>query len=297
MVFYLKVNRENNYSLRCLQQWIDVVATFENSKAYILCDRESLKNTINETIDFKNTDIQFLGSCYDSEDLKYIVGNVTDAHWTKAGFAHLTTFLHAKEQGFEEFWNIDADDTYFCLEEKRIHEALETARAYAREEKYILFSLDMWRTRTRGKHWSFGITYTDNTVKWIDVMKEYSTNFELRSLNQPPNVDGYFTYLKAYTDLKIGTFYFENLKFVHFSDNLFKRPIDSGFFHWKDGKVLYPIVYYCFGSEKEGLVPIYEDVVRLDIGIEDKEAFIYLTDNAKGQKTGLAEEVEELRRG
>lgn len=279
MVFYLKVNRNEKYTFRNFQRWMDVMERMPESKYYILCDNDEVKRELLEQVKFPDGDIRFLESCKTSLELNELVSNITDDRWRNAGYAHLTTFWHAKENRYPYFWNIDADDTCICLSPERVCEMLRMVEEYMEKEEIHIFSLDMWATRTRGQHWSFGITYVNNTINWYEIMKKYCYDEELKSC-QIRNVDGYFSCLKMCTDLKIETYYFENLKFIHYADDFFKRPDASGFFYWKDGHLILSILLYCFGIDRLGKLPIGKDIIRFDMNIQDEESKDSLLDYA-----------------
>lgn len=271
MFFYLKINRREKYTFRNLQHWIDIVEGIEGSDYCILCDNTILQKEVLEQVRFTKEPVAFLESEKQSADLNEIVPNITNADWRNAGYAHLTTFLDAEKKEYPCFWNIDADDTHICLESGRARELLCEAEAYARGNQIDMMSLDMWTTRTYGNHWSFGITYSNNRADWMSVMKRYCRDEELKA-RQIRNVDGYFSCLKTCTSLKIETFYFENLRFIHYSNDFFKRPDVSGFFIWKEGELNLPILSCCFGLEQLGRLPIAKQVIKLDIGITDEES-------------------------
>ncbi len=288
MVFYLKINRNELYTFRNLQHWIRIIECMPDSRGYILCDNNELKEAVLNKVEFPKDAVAFMESCKDSSETEYIVSNITNALWRNAGYAHISTFSHAKENRYPYFWNIDADDTCICLSPKRACEMLSKVEMYAREEKVNIFSLDMWPTRTKGYHWSFGVSFVDNTVDWFGIMKEHCQDAAFKA-GQIENVDGYFTCLKNRTALNIETFYAENLKFVHYSDDFLKRPDASGFFHWRDGKLILPILKYCFGIDSIGTLGIADGVIGIDMGITDKETTDFLLDYA------ISEETERLK--
>lgn len=228
---------------------------------------------------FRECIVKFMENRKDSQEVDYIVSHVTDDLWRNAGYAHMSTFWHAKENQHPYFWNIDADDTCICLSPQRACEMLSKAEMYTVENKVAAFSLDMWATRTKGVHWSFGITYIDNMIDWYDIIREHCED-EAFKAGQIQNVDGYFSCLKMRENIKIDTFYIENLKFVHYSDDFLKRPDASGFSHWKDGRLNLPILKYCLGMEAIGSLQIAEGLVKLDIGIKDEETTDFLLDYA-----------------
>jgi len=275
MVFYLKVNRLIDYTIRNLQVWVSIIAEFKDAYAYILCDNEKLADRVNEEVDFKGISWSFLESRRDIEYLD-LVKVISVAKWHNAAYAHLTPFIHAKEQGYHEYWNIDADDTLFCAATNRVAEMIEGATLYAKNHDIDLFSLDMWRSRSYSMHWSFGITYTNGNVDWLHVMKRHMSCVNgskyFMNGNHAKNIDEYFTYIKSVDqDVHIETFYFENLLFVHYSDDFIMNPIVSGVFKWKKGKLEYPVIKHIYGIDSLGEIEIAKDVIRMDIGLEDYE--------------------------
>ncbi len=279
MVFYLKVNRNEKYTYRNLQHWVDVMELMPESQYYILCDNPEVKQAIPEQVRFSNSDVKFLKSYKSLPKLNELVPDITDDIWRNAGYAHITTFWHARENSIPYFWNIDADDTYICLSPERICEMLHMVEGHMQDKKIHAMSLDMWNTKSGGEHWSFGITYIDNTIDWYGTMKRYCHDEKLKS-KQMRNVDGYFSCLRACTDLKLETFYFENLRFIHYADDFFKRPHASGFYHWKEGYLVLPILFYCFGMEDFGRVPLAEGIIGFDMDITDEESREAMLNNA-----------------
>lgn len=278
MIFYLKVNRNVEYTLSNLRAWIDAIAWLDNSKIIIISDNKSLTEVINERIvpGFDEYDISIMGSDRDTMELKAIAEAVTVPHWYNCACSHLTTFFHSVANGYKAFWNIDADDTFFCASKERLAEMLAEAQKYADENGIGLFSLDMWTSRNQGFAWSFGVTYTRNHIDWINTMMTHRNDPEL--INHIPghtkNLDLYFTYLRdVFADLKIETFCFQNLRFVHYGNDMYRNPIGAGFYHWKDGFLRFPLLYYFYGSKALGKYEIPHNVVVLDVGIEDRDSY------------------------
>lgn len=274
MFFYLKINRQERYTFRNLQHWIHIVEGIKGADYCILCDNDDLKRKVLEQVHFTRN-VRFMKSCKSSPELRDILPDITDDRWRNAGYAHLTTFLDAKKNGYSCFWNIDADDTCICLSPERVAELLHIVEDYTLSNKIDIISLDMWMTRTRGYHWTFGITFVNNKVDWFSIMKIYARDEELKA-KQIRNVDGYFSCLKECTDLKIETFYVEKLRFIHYSDDFIKRPDASGFFIWENGRLILPILLYCLGIERCGSIPIYEKVIPLDMKICAEECTEFL---------------------
>ena len=209
-VFYLKVNRVEGYTLRNLRHWLRIVDAYGiNTFYYIICDNENLKKRILDEFSHEYPDMEkrFLQSRFD-EELKYITDRVTDQRWEKAGYAHLTTFMHAKELGHVRFWNIDADDTRFCLSADRCKQLLIAAEDYAIENNIDCFSLDMHTSIIgSGRHWSFGITYTNNQVDWLNLMTQHCGD-DLSVEDPCCNVDRYFRYIRNNVpDVRVESFY------------------------------------------------------------------------------------------
>ena len=275
MIFYLKVNRLIDYTLRNLQVWVNIIAEFGDAHAYILCDNEGLSNRIKKEINFKGISWELLESCRD-EKYSDLVNAISVTNWHNAAYAHLTPFIHARRNNYLEFWNIDADDTLFCASPERVVEMLQKARCYARKHDIDLFSLDMWRSRSYSMHWSFGITYTNGDVDWLDIMKQHIScengSMYFMNGNHAKNIDEYFTYIRA-TDMnvRIETFCFNNLLFVHYSDDFIMNPIISGVFRWKGNKLEFPIIKYVYGIDSLGDIEIAKDVIKLDVGLNDFE--------------------------
>ena len=274
MVYYLKINRNEAYTIKNLEHWLETVSIDREAKTFILCDSENVRALVKDTVE--KYSVEYIESFSDNSEVRGVVRGIADERWENAAFAHLTTFFHARDNGFNEFWNIDADDTLICLNDKRTYECLDRAREYAKAHGIDVFSLDMWASKTGGMHWSFGITYTNNTKKWIDTIKRYSSD-DYKDKNQPMNIDGRFSIIKK-NEGGIGTFYFENMTFLHYSNDFMRRPCASGVYRWNNGRMLSPVLKYVFGMTAGG-VDIPDDVVRLDMGIKDDETQEFLVEN------------------
>lgn len=283
-IFYLKINKNRKYVFRNIQHWVDIIHEAPRPQCFIVCDSKELQESVVNQIDFYDIPIQFIHSSR-AKELNYIVTNTCTESWWNAGYAHLTTFYHARENHYNCFWNIDADDTCICLSAVRAYELLEKVKDYAKKFNIRLFSLDMWRTVAKSvtgcEHWTFGITYTDNTVDWLEIMRMHATDPGVQELRLIKNIDCYVTYLNMIIHEKIETWYFENLKFIHYSDDFFEKPQASGFFHWKEGRLMLPILYYCFGAKSRGSLKIAEDVLKLDMNIKDEESTLFLLEYAE----------------
>ncbi len=295
MVYYLKVNRDVEYTLSNLRAWIEAIVNIRNSKIYVLSDNNSLDEKIKSQIlpDFHGYNISFLRSDREAENLCSIARSVTIPHWFNCACSHLTTFFHSKLHGYDSFWNIDADDTFFCVSKERLAEILSKAEDYAESQGIGCFSLDMWTSRNHGLAWSFGVTYTSNHINWDEVMLNHCRDDELNCFmpGHTKNLDLYFTYLRDnLNELRISTFCVDNLRFVHYGNDMYRNPIGTGFFHWKDGVLRFPLLFYFYGNKSLGKYPITDKTVVFDIGITDRESYSLM----KGFLTGYDEATEEL---
>lgn len=276
MVYYLKINEDSIATIQNLREWLIVLSKREGAMPVIVCDNPTLLTKI---VDYGLAlpGMRFISSERTNPDLIEIADVVTNSRWKNAGFAHLTVFLDAKKQGYESFWNIDADDTHICLSYEKTAEALEKAETDAKENGIALYSLDMHTTRTDGLHWSFGITYTDNSFDWISLMKSMSKKeswFRFRDVlektNGLVNVDMFFTYLKhENASLGIETFYLDHTYFIHYSTDFLGLCIYSGVYFWEGGVLHTPILSEVlkFKDFSHG-EKIGGDVRRIDAGIQ-----------------------------
>ncbi len=292
MVFYLKINRKEEYTFSNLQKWLDVISGLHEHKVFIVCDDDVLEDAVKNRISYDGR-LEYMKSERSDPEVCNIVKGFANERWENAGYAHMTTFYHAKRNGYRYFWNIDADDTFFCLSVERIRELLQVAEKMVIDDNLSLLSLDMWYTKSCVGHWTFGISYTDNSVNWFDVMTDHVKDVKFKESGFPPNMDGYFTYLRGLNDLKIETFYAENLRFLHYSNDFFRRPWASGFYHWSDGRLAFPILRDCFGIDNLGIVNIPNEVLKIDIGISDEESRKAMIENIyKADRTDIQYRIE-----
>ena len=276
-VFYLKINRNEGYTIRNLRHWMETVKTYNNVDCFIICDNDDLHQKVVENLstDFPDIEDRIIKSIINDET-QYIIGRVTDERWHKAGYAHISTFVHARDNDYHFFWNIDADDTRFCLSPDRCHALLDEAEKYALSNNIDCFSLDMHTTLiASGRHWSFGVTFTRNDRDWMAVMREACQN-DISIEDQWPNIDRFFRYIRNHVDgISIESFYAENLKFLHYSNDFFWRLNVSALFHWKAGFLTLPILYYGVGLQNEKSHMKIDPIVReLNINITDEETVL-----------------------
>lgn len=280
--FYLKINRRDSYVFRNLQQWIRIVDYYPGGECIIVCDHESLREEVCRRISFRKKEPKFITSAINKET-KNITQAVCDNYWQKAAWAHMTSFYHARENCISHFWNIDADDTLFCCSPDRVVSFLLQAKEYAQNNEVEIFSLDMWWSHSKGHHWTFGITYTNNkNVNWLEYMTAHCNDEAFKTFPKSVlNLDWYFTYILKLNEIKMRTFYVENLKFIHYGNDFLRVPFAwAGMSHWKDGYLHYPLVEHCIGAKNFGRIPIGEGAVKLDIGITSEETTRFLSEYA-----------------
>lgn len=287
MVFYLKINRDIGYTFRNLKRWLRI-AVERNAKCFLICDNKKLKHSIEKTIDmsgYSGFNIEWIESIKSKQAIK-LIDNMANERWKNAGLAHLTTFLHAQKHGYISFWNIDADDTMMCVNQVRAAECMEKAEEYAEKNGIDIFSLDMWRSQSRGKSWSFGITYLHGNNDWKEII---TRNFDYIGKTSrcfvngltPKNIDEFFSYVKKNDKkIRIETFCIQNLLFVHYSDDFLFHPIQSGIYTWRGEKILFPILEYVYGASTLGRMAIAEDVVQFKCGITEEEGKLFLAESA-----------------
>lgn len=278
-IFYLKINRLDDYVFLCLQQWLDTISHM-NRDYYILCDNKKLKKEIIKKIVFPNSNIKFLKSKRCNQ-LKKIVKNIATKFWIKATYAHLTTFYHAKHNNIKSFWNIDADDTLFCINPITLAEYFIKIEAYADTNNISAFSLDMHRSRTAGRHWSFGITYTQMNIDWFNILEmntdnSWQKNYE--NFDYEFNLDWFFTYLHDYKNINNQTFYIENSAFIHWG-NFLTNIIGSGIFYWENERLKFPIILNIIDDKYLGDIPIAQDCIKFTSNFDELQNKKYIIDN------------------
>ncbi len=276
MYIYLKINQNEKFAYRNLQNWINVAAGMDNVKVIIICDKQEIADTI-LSICRLIPGTEIISSEREEKVLRDLCEEITEERWRFAGFAHLTTFWHAKQQkDCEAFWNIDADDTYLCLSEERTREALLAVEGNAKREGTQLYSLDMHTTRTEGEHWSFGVTYTDNRIDWISLMQEEISSTEwtvarrvMLDVLHLLNIDMFFTYImkKQYARNQRSTiriFYFEHSWFIHYSKDFLGNVFSSGIYQWRYGRLFTPLLSDLLKAGK------YMEGQMIPVGVVDK---------------------------
>lgn len=276
---YLKVNRFREYTLLCIQHWINILREIPNMDFYFICDNNELKNQIKRNIVFLDSNINFIKSSL-RPSIKRLGNKIAIKKWQKAAYAHLTTYWHSYINKYEAFWNIDADDTIILLSPQKVAKVMSEVEAYTAKYNTDNISLDMWRSHTRGKHWTFGITYSLNKINWINILnKLYEKDWFLyyKKYHIECNLDWFFTFLKDYKNIKNETFYIDKCSFIHYGAFL-ADIVKGSICEWKDNNIYYPIISNIFKCQELGVLPIAEDCIKFNADIKDGECVEFLQD-------------------
>lgn len=246
---YLKINTKKTHSMLCLEKWIRIFEIL-NYTIFIICDHNSIKKEILKKIN-KNKNIYIIPSIR-NKYLSKITDKIVSQYWKNCTLAQLTCFYHSKIHKINNFWNIDADDTYCCINDKDIANALLSTEKYADDKNINSISLDMHTSRSNGKHWSFGVNYTKNNIDWFNILNNKNWKIEqeqFKKYDNNINLDWFFTYIRNNKIANIENFYIDNMLFIHFGDFLL-NPIGASIWSYKNNKIIYPILKYVFENEK-----------------------------------------------
>lgn len=276
-VMYFKINRMSDYAKPCIQHWVNI-AYYMKADYYFVCDNKSLEYYILRTVNFPGADIKFIPSI--RKEIRTVCKNIATSRWENATYAHLTPFYHARKIGAKKFWAIDADDTMICLKHCRSAQVLNTVQDSAEKNNDAVTSLDMWSSRTLGRHWSWGVAFVNNTIDFIHIFTENQDQNWItfyRKINiDSYNLDWFFTYLRDYKKIRIKTFYVENLYFIHWG-SILRSPIFSGIFFWQTEKLIFPVLNNIFLYKQAGIIDVIaEQKVTLGDKITQQEGLEFL---------------------
>lgn len=164
--FYLKINTCTEFSMHCFWNWYKIVE-FLNADYFVVVDNENIKIIIENLFLSNDRPVpKFISS--DRQHFAKLIEGLepyfkTSKNWINIGAALYTPFVHAKENGCEYFWNIDADDTVMLAEVSAAASLLEEAECYGIENKTDVFSLDMLYSSLGNKFWTFGVAFCNLT--------------------------------------------------------------------------------------------------------------------------------------
>lgn len=283
-VFYLKVNRDIDYTYACTKYWLDV-AQESNAISYIVCDNGIVQEKLTTMFNLCNqNNVVFIKSL--TKDVEHVSVEIANKRWKKASDAHLSTFWHAKANNIKTFWNIDADDTSFCIPPKSLSKVLRTVESYANDNRISVFGLDMWWTVHKGNNWTFGITYTDmRSYDWIGIIQNHAKDEAYkRAEKADENVDSYFNYLRNTYKMPIESFYIKNLDFVHWG-----APFGPLHYKFRNGVVFFPtyLTYFFTGTMRAGKCSILKEVIPIEFEISEKVKREYTSKKCLKQYSSL----------
>lgn len=274
-VFYLKINRIADYTLMCIQNWLNVIF-YMDGDFYFVCDNKRLEREIVSRLYFRDGDIKFMSSR--RKELKNVAKNLWTGSWEMATYAHLTPFYHAKENGIKEYWAIDGDDTMFFLYPEQTIKVLEIAQKISKENGISAFSLDMHWSQMKGKHWSLGVLYINDTVDFCNIFENVhglDWTGSYKEIDDMFNLDWFFNYLRDNYVAKIETFYVEDCYFCHWTSNLLRHLIYGNLCYWHNKKIVYPIIKDIYQNEKLGMIDIEKCYkISIDTTLEEGRKFM-----------------------
>jgi hypothetical protein len=289
MTFFLKVNRLNSATMFNLQQWLDVIAVM-GADFYILCDNRQLKTEILKKNFFKDADIKFLKS------RRGIFNRIADFQklapsWVKAAEAHLSTYWYSKKFSLKEFWNIDADDSFLSAPPEKVAHLLSQAQDIARAEHIDNFSFDFWHTKTEGRHWSFGATYTQNLNDTLKILESHAINWpDYKKYTTVYNLDWVFTHLGNINQLNNKTFYVEGLLFYHWGEFFYDLK-NCYLAYWENERMIYPIMNDIYKDSRAGIrkIPLSAKLIKLSpvCSIEESREYSKKVLNSKYYLRGI----------
>ena len=273
-VLYLQINREAAYTLDCIQMWL-YVAEKLGAEYWILCDNYRLAHRVLKVCKFPNSNIRFVRS--KNFSIRKQAGYLCSLDALPLTKAQLTPFYHAKENGIERFWKIDADDTMFLAAPEKIATAMEQAARITEEKGKAAASYDMWFSHMSGQHWSFGITYISGKMDFTEIfskLKDKSWMEEMKKYTDWFNLDWFFTYLRG-KKIPLGVFHLDGCMFVHWGDNL-RNPYNSWISEFSGEELRYPIMKYIYGKSSFAVKKIQSDSWKICAGTSLEESMEFL---------------------
>ena len=277
---YLKVNRPSDYFIPSVKNAVEIMQFLPNRKIFFICDNPQIRAQIEKEVDLSSLKFGWIQSQRDDPDVKLIVNKATVPMWNNAGFAHMTTFWHARENHFENFWNMDADDFRFFDPPEKVAKMFDEVERVADEKQIKIFSLDLWPTLSYGKHWSFGTTYVDNRFPWIDNLKKIVTSDSAMEnyhifVTCGRNIYWFFTFLRLTRHIRgIETFYVESLRFAHHLPDLYLNFF-AGIRYCESNRYHISFFENDFGLGESGSIPIDYEVYKIDIGLTVEDSHEY----------------------
>lgn len=251
---YLKVNRRQPMTTRCLRFWASVVA---GADVYLVCDWDEA--TVAE---WAPPELSYRELVPTSDRARAAVHGKVPPRWQKVGAAQMTTPDHATMNQIEQYWSIDGDDTLFLHDPEDVRARMIEVQAIMFERDTSAASLDFYHTYI--DHWCFGVACFRGDVDYFDLLaaidprvvarhfaedgrwsgpwgtRDASGRFARDRVAVNMNLDWLFTYMRDVGTLRAASFYFDDMYFLHAGLELFPVFDVHGFtmrglYHWKDG--------------------------------------------------------------
>lgn len=258
--FYFKINRDAEYTVSCVQGWIDIAHEMGRNFVFV-CDNKLLEYKIITKCQFYEENIVFFSSI--GKELNDIVRNLCTGNWSNATHAHLTPFYDAKRLKIARFWNIDADDTTIALSTKRTAELLKNVEKKANEEGIEAFSLDMHNSKSFGVNWTLGVLYINNKSDFCKIFENVTDlswgDWILEKYDDYLNLDWFITSLQRKSIINIKSFYINDCFFIHWGDFL-RNPLNCGVYFWHNKNLYFPLVCLLYGNKAMGKLEIKNSI-------------------------------------
>lgn len=260
-MFYLKVNRIADYTIPCIQGWLNVIACM-GADYCIVCDNKRLESKILRECYFPDGEIRIIKSM--TKPMAGYIWNIQSGSWYFTTLAHLTPFYDAKQRGITRYWCVDADDTTFLMSVDRLCDALRKVADNAVKNDIAACSLDMCYSLFRGRHWSLGVLYINDFCDFISLFERCDSRAWMNNFGDMDcyfNLDWYMTWLKKNGLARIETFYIEDSKFVHWGPLL--TGIGTDIYHWKEGKLCFLFTREYYQNEELGTIDIADGCIKI----------------------------------
>jgi len=272
-IFYLKINANTEFSIKCFEHWVEIVESF-GSNYYVVCDNDDLRSKI-------CCDGKVFNIISSSEEARSLLVDIVAPFWLSAGSALLTPFLHAKENGFNSFFNIDADDTVMCCAAELCVKALKAVESYADKTDVNCFSLDMHSSAFERfyPYWTFGVTYIKNDIDYTQAVSNFLGLKETVGIVDffDENIDEVFSILGKYSIIKTGIFYIENLYFRH--QNWEIHYYENGYFKYRNISNYTKVLWQIKDHELKNGIQIPKRFIKIDTDINQSDCITYLNNS------------------
>lgn len=283
-VFYLKINTyDSEESRKCVEYWLQVAECMD-AYVIVLCDKKNIISKLQDRINYRFPLFRIINS-QRNYFKKFVHKLQLDTWWYNAAYAHLTTFKDAIDFNISNFWNIDADDTLCMVEPIKMANYMTLIRKYAIDNDISLFSLDMHFSNSHSQHWTYGVTYTSNPNKILDYfikdshIKDWHKFRNVNKYCKSPvlNIDWFTTFIKSKNEIKIDSFYIDNIYFLHCSQPLLTSTLSLSSF--ADNKIEYPIFKNVYGINQTMIseIPISKQCIKFefnDIDLTSSKRFM-----------------------